>query len=66
MACCTAGEATAPFATLSSAAMSWWARIRLASPPGDVPNRASSCCSLYTTPPIVRDVTGHADAWFFQ
>jgi hypothetical protein len=66
IACCTAAEATAPFAVLRSAAMSWWARMMLASPFGGVLKRSSNCCSLYETPPIVSDITGQADGWFFQ
>jgi hypothetical protein len=39
-------EGAALFAVLRSAAMSWWARMMLASPFGAVLNRASNCCSL--------------------
>src|SRR2546426_65544 len=51
---------------LSLAAISWSARIRLASLLTSVSRIASSSVWEYVLPPRVREVTGQAPVWFFQ
>ena len=63
---CTMADASAPFARLSFAAISWSARIRLASPFAGIPRIVSRSLWLYVREPSGSEVTGHAEAWFFQ
>lgn len=55
-----------PLATFSFAAISWSARIKLASPTENMFIKLINCVSLYVWLPSVRDVTGHAVGCVFQ
>src|SRR5207247_7505080 len=63
---CWIGVASDPFATFSFAAMSWRARIRLASPFEGAARSVRSSALVYVSSPSCTESRGHRSGWFFQ
>src|SRR5437773_1812759 len=63
---CWTGVASDPFATFSFAAMSWRARMMLASPLDGARRTWRSSDFAYVSPPRVRESTDHFSGWVFQ
>ena len=57
---------SAPVATFSFAAMSWWARASNPFPWAGLFRMLNNCSAVYEVVPSWRVVNGQASGWFFQ